>query len=62
LSGNLRYIDFHVVVPNTWSVVEAHQVVDGLERNLREELTPAVIVIHVDPFDPEKAARGRRSL
>ncbi|MHB8636228.1 MAG: cation diffusion facilitator family transporter [Fimbriimonadaceae bacterium] len=58
LSGNVRYIDFHAVVPNTWSVVEAHQVVDRLEQNLREALSPAVIVIHVDPFDEAKARRG----
>ena len=57
LSGNVRYIDFHVVVPNTWSVVEAHQVADHLEHRLNEELAPAVLVIHVDPFDPEKAKR-----
>ncbi|HLK14003.1 MAG TPA: cation diffusion facilitator family transporter [Fimbriimonadaceae bacterium] len=57
LSGNVRYIDCHVVVPNTWSVVEAHQVVDKLEIELREELKPAVVVIHVDPYDEEKARR-----
>lgn len=58
LSGPVRYIDFHVVVPNTWSVVEAHQVVDRLELRLREELSPAVVVVHVDPYDEEKARRS----
>jgi cation diffusion facilitator family transporter len=61
LSGNVRYIDFHVVVPNTWSVVEAHQLADRLEHVIRDELSPATIVIHVDPYDEEKATRGRTS-
>ncbi len=59
LSGNLRTIDFHVVVPNTWSVVEAHLLADRLEHIIRQALSPATIVIHVDPYDEEKAARGR---
>jgi cation diffusion facilitator family transporter len=57
LSGEVRYIDFHVVVPATWSVVQAHDLVDWIEDRLEEKLAPTVIVIHVDPFDPAKAGR-----
>jgi cation diffusion facilitator family transporter len=54
-SGNMRYIDMHIVVPNDWSVVQAHEVADDLEKRIEEELAPAQVVIHVDPFSAVKA-------
>lgn len=56
LSGTTRYIDMHIVVPAEWSVVEAHDCADALEKKIREALAPAVVVIHVDPYDPAKAS------
>lgn len=54
-SGNVHYVDVHVVVPNDWSVVQAHDVADRLERKIKEALAPAHAVIHVDPYDEAKA-------
>lgn len=56
-SGTIRYIDLHVVVPNDWSVVQAHEVADELEKRIARELAPAHVVIHIDPYDPQKANR-----
>lgn len=56
LSGNVRYIDMHVVVPSDWSVVRAHDCADELEKKIVEALAPAVVVIHVDPYDVVKAS------
>lgn len=57
LSGDTRYIDMHIVVPDSWSLVQAHDLADGLEKNLADAMAPAVVVIHVDPFDAVKAGR-----
>jgi len=57
-SGELRHIDFHVVVPRDQSVVEAHDTADALEKRIESALKPAKVVIHVDPFDEGKALRG----
>lgn len=57
-SGHMRYVDFHIVVPNGWSVVEAHELADHLETRIERELAPAQVVIHVDPYDSVKAAAG----
>ncbi len=54
LSGDTRYIDMHIVVPSEWSVVQAHDVADALEKRIVAEFSPAVVVIHVDPFDAQK--------
>lgn len=54
-SGLMRYVDVHIVVPNQWSLVEAHAVADRLEKLIEDRLAPAQVVIHVDPFDVVKA-------
>ncbi len=59
LSGQTRWIDFHVVVPRDCSVVESHEMVDILEKRLRKEMAPAQTVVHVDPYDPAKANQPR---
>jgi cation diffusion facilitator family transporter len=56
-SGSMRYIDLHIVVPADWSLQQAHAVADELEKRLERELSPAQVVIHVDPYDPAKAQR-----
>jgi cation diffusion facilitator family transporter len=58
-SGQLHYIEAHVVVPNDWTVVQSHEVADRLEKKINERLSPAQTVIHVDPYDPQKDNRLR---
>jgi len=55
-SGSVRYIDLHIVVPREWNVVQAHEVADQLEKRIREDLAPAEVVIHVDPYDARRVA------
>lgn len=53
-SGSTRHIDLHIVFRNDATLLEAHQVADELEKRIAEELAPAQVVIHVDPYDPTK--------
>ncbi len=55
-SGTMRYIDLHIVVPADWSLQQAHEVADRLEKRIERELAPAHAVIHVDPYDPARAS------
>jgi len=59
--GSVHHVDVHVVVPTDWSLIQAHEVADRLEDAIERELAPAHAVIHVDPYDPVKAAAGRIS-
>lgn len=62
-SGAMRYVDVHIVLPNDWSLQQAHAVADALERQIERELYPAEVTIHVDPYDPERVAlRDRQNL
>lgn len=57
-SGSSHYIDVHIVVPTDWSVVQAHNLADRLEKAIAANLQPAHVVIHVDPFDAKKISKG----
>ncbi len=48
-AGKATFIDFHLVVPGTMSVVDAHAICDSIEAKLREAVTHAQITIHVEP-------------
>lgn len=60
-SGGTSHVDLHIVVPNEWSVVQAHELADKLEHKIEALLSPAQVVIHVDPFDAHKAHQGELS-
>ncbi|MHB1005907.1 MAG: cation diffusion facilitator family transporter [Chloroflexota bacterium] len=48
-SGADRHIDLHLVVSATAPVAEAHALCDHLERDLRNEIGPCSLSIHIEP-------------
>jgi divalent metal cation (Fe/Co/Zn/Cd) transporter len=50
----MTFIDFHLVVPGTMTVEAAHTICDAIEAKLREEVTDALITIHVEPENKAK--------
>lgn len=53
-AGRRTFIDFHLVVPGTMSVSEAHDICDAVESALRAEIDDALITIHVEPENKAK--------
>ncbi|GBQ42235.1 cation diffusion facilitator family transporter [Komagataeibacter europaeus] len=47
--GAMTFIEFHLVVPGTMSVEDAHHICDRIENGLRAGLGDALINIHVEP-------------
>jgi ferrous-iron efflux pump FieF len=48
-SGTLRFVQFHVWVPASWTVQQAHDRLDRVEEELQERFPGTEILIHVDP-------------
>lgn len=48
-SGSHDFAQFHVHIPGSMSVAEAHDVVEALEHRLAAEFPGTEILIHVDP-------------
>jgi len=53
-AGRTTFIDFHLVVPGTMSVAEAHEICDRIEAALKRDVEGAVIIIHVEPDEKAK--------
>lgn len=53
-AGRQSFVDFHLVVPGTMTVSEAHEICDRIEQSIREEVPDALITIHVEPEDNAK--------
>jgi cation diffusion facilitator family transporter len=53
-AGRMMFIEFHLVVPGTMSVEEAHTICDRIEARLRAEVENAQITIHVEPENKAK--------
>ena len=52
--GRAVFVDFHLVVPGTMPVSEAHDICDRIERALKAEVADALITIHVEPEEKAK--------
>ena len=53
-AGRLTFIEFHLVVPGSQTVAEAHGICDRIEAALKAEVEGAVITIHVEPEEKAK--------
>lgn len=56
-AGKMTFVDFHLVVPGTISVNEAHGLCDTIEQAVKEEFGDVTITIHVEP-DNQAQHRG----
>ena len=50
-SGAERHIDMHLVLPKEKSLVEAHELTDKIEEEIKVKLKNASVVIHMEPCE-----------
>ncbi len=48
-AGRATFIEFHLVVPGTMTVAEAHAICDRLEAAIGREINGSQVLIHVEP-------------
>lgn len=53
-AGRMMFIEFHLVVPGTMTVDDAHTICDRIEARLRAAVEGAQVTIHVEPEDKAK--------
>ena len=59
-AGAVAFIDFHLVVPETMTVREAHEICDRLEDGIKSAIPGAILAIHVEPEGED--AHGQKVL
>ena len=55
-SGRKTFVEFHLVVPGSMSVSDAHDICDRIENALRDGVEGIMISIHVEPENKAKHA------
>lgn len=53
-AGRITFIDFHLVVPGSMPVSEAHGICDRIEAALRKAVEGSLVTIHVEPEEKAK--------
>ena len=52
-SGARRFISFHLLVPDEWSVAQAHRLSEEIEERIRSLVPNAGVFVHIEPIsDP----------
>src|SRR5260370_1059209 len=54
-AGARKFVDFHLLVPGTWSVKEAHDFTERVEEAVRKALPGAEVTVHIEPIEAESA-------
>lgn len=54
-AGRATFIEFHLVVPGTMTVLDAHEICDRLEHAIEASIEGAEVVIHVEPDHKAKS-------
>lgn len=49
-SGNMKHIDFHIMVDPKLTVEETHYIIGSLKRDMAEEFKNTRVNIHLDPY------------
>lgn len=54
-AGHLRYVEMHVLVPGSWTVLEGHDVVEEIEQAIMNEFEGCRVSIHLEPREDPRA-------
>ena len=49
-AGSRRFISFHLLVPDDWTVARAHELSEEIEERIRELLEGAIFLTHIEPI------------
>ncbi|MCI0393482.1 MAG: cation diffusion facilitator family transporter [Chloroflexi bacterium] len=54
-SGARRFVSVHIQVPGDWSVQKGHTLLEEIERDLRQTLTPLSVFTHLEPLEDPRS-------
>lgn len=50
-SGARRFVSLHVLVPDTWTVLQGHQLLEKIEADLRNAMPALTVFTHLEPLN-----------
>ncbi|UCG24809.1 MAG: cation transporter [Chloroflexota bacterium] len=55
LAGAQRFMSVHVQVPGAWSVQDGHSLLEEIDRDVRELLSPISVFTHLEPLEDPRS-------
>lgn len=53
-SGNIKHIDFHITVNPYLTVIETHNIIASLKKDMNNKFKNTRVTIHIDPYKKEE--------
>jgi len=53
-SGNMKHIDFHITVDPNLTVLETHEIIGQLKKDMNDKFKNTRVNIHIDPYKGEE--------
>lgn len=50
-AGAQRFVSVHIQVPGRWSVKRGHELLEDIERDVRDALAPVNVITHLEPVE-----------
>lgn len=54
-SGSARFMEMHLLTPGDWSVTQAHDIAEEIERAIKAEFREIQVSIHIEPVEDPRA-------
>ena len=54
-AGARQFVSFHVLVPGDWSVQKGHQLLEQIEKDLRNAFPQIIITTHLEPIEDQSS-------
>ncbi len=54
-SASRRFLSFHLLVPGTWSVRRGHDLLETIEKDIRDKFDKVTITTHLEPLEDPRS-------
>jgi cation diffusion facilitator family transporter len=54
-AGRQSFVSMHILVPGDWSVMDGHEICEGIERDLHEAIPGVNVMTHLEPLEDPRA-------
>jgi len=54
-SAQRRFVDFHVLVPGSWTVQKGHDLLEKIEKKIRDSIEKVTVSTHLEPIEDPRS-------
>ena len=54
-SAQRRFVDFHVLTPGNWSVRKGHNILENIEKDIRDSIEKVTVSTHLEPVEDPRS-------